>query len=131
MAEATALALEALARGGARLLGPGLIALPGSGGVRLVRVLGRRGPHRRGGRGSLGLHWLLGPGPEELVALVDLSRRLVWLLPRQEFCRRAQPLPGGHYHLDWIVLPLGRGGKALPREEEWEAYLVHREVKGP
>jgi len=126
--EASALALWALAGRGARLVAPGLIALPP--GPKLVRVVGRRGPHRRGGRGSLGLHWVLGPGPEELVALVDVSRRLVWLLPREEFCRRAQPLPGGRFHLDWVVLPLGRGGRALPKEEEWEPYLVYREVKG-
>jgi|FaiFalFF_MnMetaG_3_1042247.scaffolds.fasta_scaffold01579_6 hypothetical protein len=122
--EATALALTNLAGMGARALAPGLISLPGPGGQRLVRVLGRWGPHRRGGRGDLGLHWVLEPGPEEMVALVDLSRSLVWLLPREEFQRRAQPWPGGRLHLDWIVLPLGRGKRGLPREEEWELYLV-------
>ncbi len=122
--EATALALSKLAGMGARALAPGLISLPRPEGQWLVRILGRRGPHRRGGRGDLGLHWVLEPGPEEMVALVDLSRSLVWLLPREEFHRRAQPWPGGHLHLDWIVLPLGRGSKSLPREEEWEPYLV-------
>jgi len=49
------------------------------------------------------LHWMLTDDGEDCVALVDLSREAVWLLPAVEFRNRAQPLPGGRFHLDWLV----------------------------
>src|SRR5439155_21355815 len=76
--------------------------------IQLVKVLGAAAPHRRGGSGSLGLHWLLSETPADAVALVDLSRAKVWLLPIEEFQRRAISLVGGRLHLDWIVLALGK-----------------------
>mgnify|MGYP000477653685 CR=1 FL=1 len=128
MEEAERLALAALSRQGARaerLMAGVLLLRQRDGQERLVRVLARRGPHHRGGRGALGMHWLLPPGPEELVALTDVGRRLVWLLPRREFEARARPQAGGRHHLDWLVLPLGPS--SLPLEEEFEGYLLGRE----
>jgi hypothetical protein len=125
LAEASRLALRLLSGHGieAQAQAPGLLlARWPTGGERLLRLLARLGPHRRGGRGALGMHWLLPPGPEELVALADVGRGLVWLLPRREFQARARPQAGGRYHLDWLVLPLGPS--ALPREEEFEPYLL-------
>ncbi len=124
LSQGTELALKALAPLGAIALDKGLLALPTERKRKLVRVLVRLGPHRRGGRGDLGLHWVAPSGPEELLALVDVSRSLVWLMPREVFCQRAQPWPRGAFHLDWIVLPLGKRRSHWPQEEEWESYLV-------
>ena len=91
---------------------------------RIVKLLAQAAPHRRGGRGSLGLHWLLPSDFEEYVALVDLSREAVWLLPAPEFRSRAQPLEAGRYHLDWLVLRLGRSKVA--DESEFEGFKLER-----
>jgi hypothetical protein len=126
--EAVRLVTRSLARHGleARTLAPGLLAVRWPDGREgLARVLSRPGPHRRGGRGALGMHWLLPPGAEELVALADLGRGLVWLLTRDQFQARARPQRGGRFHLDWLVLPLGPS--SLPAEEEFEAFLLGRE----
>ncbi|HXG41327.1 MAG TPA: hypothetical protein VNL95_01220 [Dehalococcoidia bacterium] len=110
----------------ARPLAPGVLLVRWPGGQeRLARVLARPGPHRRGGRGALGMHWLLPPGGEELVALADLGRGLAWLLTRRQFEAYARPERGGRYHLDWLVLPLGPS--TLPMEEEFEPFLLGRE----
>ena len=98
--------------------------LPPGGRMRIVKVLARPAPHRRGGRGSLGLHWLLPSDFEEYVALVDLSRQALWLLPAPEFRSRAQPLEAGRYHLDWLVLRLGRSKVA--DESEFEGFKLER-----
>ena len=97
--------------------------LPG-GQMRVVKVVPRAAPHRRGGRGSLGLHWVLPSDFEEYAALVDLSRETVWLMPSAEFRSRAQPLSGGRWHLDWLVLRLGRSKVA--DEAEFERYRLER-----
>ena len=67
-----------------------LISCP-SGRSALVRLLAAAAPHHRGGRGSLGLHWMLPDTPAEFVTLVDLSRRQGWLLPIDDFRAKAQP----------------------------------------
>lgn len=105
---------------------PSLLIVSDRGGRRslVVRILPAAGPHRRGGRGSLGLHWMLRSDIEDYAALVDLSRRRAWLLPAAEFRSRAQPLPGGRFHLDWLVVPLGRPRSRPPPEHEFDEYLL-------
>ena len=98
-----------------------LISSP-SGRSALVRLLAAAAPHHRGGRGSLGLHWMLPDTPAEFVALVDLSRRQGWLLPIDDFRAKAQPLSEGRFHLDWIVAPLGKRRSRAPDEEEFAPY---------
>ncbi len=92
----------------------------------LVRLLARAAPHHRGGRGSLGLHWMLSDTPAEYVALVDLSRERGWLLPAADYRARAQPVSGDRYHLDWIVVPIGRPRTKVAAEEEFEEYTFER-----
>lgn len=101
--------------------------LPRGGKIRIVKLLAQAAPHRRGGRGSLGLHWLLPSDFEEFVALVDLSREAVWLLPAPEFRSRARPLEAGRYHLDWLVLRLGRSKVA--DELEFESFRLERTLE--
>ena len=88
----------------------------------LIRLLAAAAPHRRGGRGSLGLHWMLPDAAAEFVALVDLSRRRGWLMPAADFRARAQPMSGGRFHLDWIVSPLGKTRSRASGEEEFARY---------
>ncbi len=97
--------------------------LPG-GRMMIVKLLAQAAPHRRGGRGSLGLHWVLPSDFEECVALVDVSREAVWLLPAGEFRSRAQALEGGRWHLDWLVLRLRQSKVA--EEEEFERFRLER-----
>jgi hypothetical protein len=102
---------------------PGDAAIVGRDGRSLlVRILVRAGPHHRGGRGSLGLHWMLRDTPAEFVALVDLSRRLGWLLPTAHFRAQASALSDGRFHLDWIVVPLTGRTSRVPQEGEFERY---------
>ena len=93
-----------------------------SGRALLVHVLVREAPHRRGGGGNLGLHWMTRDTPADFVALVDLSRRRGWLLPMEDFRTRARPAAGGRFHLDWIVLPLSPTRSRVPDENEFEPY---------
>ncbi len=97
--------------------------LPG-GRMRVVKVLPRAAPHARGRMGALGLHWMLRSDFEDCVALVDLSREFVWLLPSGEFRSRAAPVKGGRWHLDWLVARAGRSGVA--DEAEFERYRLER-----
>jgi hypothetical protein len=90
----------------------------------LVKVLAAAAPHHRGGTGSLGLHWMLNETAADDIALVDLSRSKVWLLPSGDFRSKAQPLTGSRYHLDWIVVPLGKAPTKVPGEEEFTCYLL-------
>lgn len=108
----------------------------------LLRLLAAAAPHHRGGRGSLGLHWMLPDTPADFAAVVDLSRRCGWLIPTADFQARAQPLSGGRFHLDWIVVPLGRtrpnsrsqtgarrspsGKTQVPEEGEFASYAFER-----
>ncbi len=92
----------------------------------LVSVLAAAAPHRRGGRGSLGLHWMLRDTAADFIALVDLSRERGWLIPAADFRARAQPLSDGRFHLDWIVVPLGRMRTQVPDEEEFAPYAYER-----
>jgi hypothetical protein len=59
---------------------------------------------------------------EEYVALVDLSREAIWLMPSPEFRSRAQPLKGGRWHLDWLAVRLGRS--LVADEGEFELYRL-------
>jgi hypothetical protein len=93
-----------------------------SGKALLVLVLVREAPHRRGGGGNLGLHWMTRDAPADFVALVDLSRRRGWLLPMEDLRARARPVAGGRLHLDWIVLPLSPTRSRVPDESEFEPY---------
>ncbi|MCH8994950.1 MAG: hypothetical protein IH959_08310 [Chloroflexi bacterium] len=97
-----------------------------SGRSAVVRLLAAAAPHHRGGRGSLGLHWMLPDTAAEFVAVVDLSRRQGWLIPTADFRARAQPVSGGRFHLDWIVVPLGRTRARVPDEHEFEEYAFER-----
>jgi hypothetical protein len=90
----------------------------------LVKVLAAAAPHHRGGSGSLGLHWLLGETAADAIALVDLSRSKVWLLPIEDFQSRALSLTRGRYHLDWIVVLLGNRTPKPPDEDEFACYLL-------
>ncbi len=92
----------------------------------LVRVLAAAAPHQRGGRGSLGLHWMLSETPADFVAVVDLSRRRSWLVPAADFEVRAQPLPGRRFHLDWIVGERSGTSTPVPGEGEFESYVFAR-----
>jgi hypothetical protein len=108
----------------------------------LVSVLAAAAPHHRGGRGSLGLHWMLRDTAADFIALVDLSRERGWLIPAADFRARAQPLSDGRFHLDWIVVPLGSmrpdgrpqtgarpgpsGRTPVPDEEEFAPYAYER-----
>ncbi len=87
-----------------------------------VRLLAAAAPHRRGGRGDLGLHWMLPDTSAEFVALIDISRPRGWLMPAADFRARAQPMAGGRFHLDWIVAPLGKTRSPAPDEEEFAQY---------
>jgi len=96
----------------------------------VLKLLAVAAPHHRGGRGSLGLHWMLRSGNEDYVALVDLSREAIWLLNAEEFRARAQPLAGGRFHLDWIVLSLGpRQRSQVPSEDEFELYRLENQLR--
>jgi len=101
--------------------------LPRGGKMRIVKMLAQAAPHRRGGRGSLGLHWLLPSDFEEFVALVNVSREAVWLLPAPEFRSRAQRLEAGRYHLDWLVVRLGRSNVA--DELEFEPFRLENVIE--
>jgi hypothetical protein len=90
----------------------------------LVKLLATAAPHRLGPRGSIGLHWMLPETPAELVALVDLSRSRLWLLPAADFKRLAQPVSGGRFHLDWIVVHLSNARTRIRDEDYFEAYEV-------
>ncbi len=92
----------------------------------LLRILVRQAPHRRGGGANLGLHWMLSSTPAEYVALVDLSRRLGWLLSTPEFQAQARPYRGGRFHLDWIVARMGRTTTQVADEIEFAAYAFER-----
>lgn len=96
--------------------------LPGGTSARL-RLLAAAAPHRRGGRGSWGLHWMLTDDGEDYVALVDLSREAVWLMPTADFRDRAQPLPGGRFHLDWLVWRLSPRSQ-VEDEDAFEQYRL-------
>ena len=128
-----ALVREALARAGLAVAtaSAGLaaeLAIVRSDGDELVKVLTAAAPHRRGGSGSLGLHWLLGDTAAEVVALVDLSREKAWLMPTAEFRRLAEALTGGRFHLDWIVVPIGRAPLGVAMEAALDAYAIERFV---
>jgi hypothetical protein len=89
----------------------------------LVKVLAAAAPHRRGGTGSLGLHWMLPESAADLVALVDLSRQSSWLLPASDFKSKAQALAEGRFHLDWLVE--GNSGRTrIPNEEDFHSYRL-------
>lgn len=90
----------------------------------LVKLLTAAAPHHRGGTGSLGLHWMLPETIADRVALVDLSRSLCWMLPSSTFREEAQPLAGGRYHLDWIVVPLGKHSKSIPMEAKFDRFKL-------
>ena len=98
--------------------------LPG-GQMRVVKVLPRAAPHRRGRQGNLGMHWMLRSDFEDYVALVDLAREIVWLLPSGEFRSRAAPVTGGRWHLDWLVVRAARS--RVPDEAEFERYRLERD----
>lgn len=87
----------------------------------ILKLLARAAPHRRGGGNNLGLHWLLHSDVEDYVALVDLWRSEAWLMPVAVFRERARPLPGGRFHLDWLVLRLSPRSR-LADEADFEAY---------
>ncbi len=101
--------------------------LPG-GRMRVVKVLAREAPHRRGGRGDLGLHWMLTSDFEDYAALVDLSRQAVWLLSSTEFQSWAHAQRGGRWHLDWIVSRTV--SSQWPDESEFERYRLERDGVG-
>jgi len=101
--------------------------LPG-GRMRVVKVLVREAPHRRGGRGDLGMHWMLNSDFEDYAALVDLSRQTIWLMPAAQFKSRARPVRNGRWHLDWIVSRTARS--RWPDESEFEEYGLERVVGG-
>ncbi len=105
-----------------------LLASGGSGRSVFVCLLAAAAPHHRGGRGSLGLHWVLAETPADSVALVDLSRASGWLIPTDDFRARAQPLSGGRFHLDWIVVALGRRHSKVASEEEFATYLFEQSL---
>ena len=88
----------------------------------MVKVLAAAAPHHRGGTGSLGLHWLLSETAADCVALVDLSRSFCWMIPVSTFKMEAQPLADGRYHLDWIVVPLGKHSNKVPPESKFEEF---------
>ena len=69
---------------------------------------------------------MLGDTPAEFVALVDLSRRQGWLLLIDDFRAKAQPLSEGRFHLDWIVVPLGKRKSTAPDEGEFASYAFER-----
>jgi hypothetical protein len=87
---------------------------------RLVRVLSAAGPHRRGGVGNLGLHWLLNETAADLIALVDLSRSQGWLFTLDDFGTQAKLTMKGSYHLDWIVARPGPNRSQVPDEAAFE-----------
>lgn len=107
----------------------GLFALvPPSGRPLLLKLLAASAPHRRGGRGSFGLHWLLQSDVEDYVAMVDLSRAAVWLLSAADFRAQAQRLPAGRFHLDWLVLRLSPRSR-VPDEEAFAGYLLEEVIE--
>jgi hypothetical protein len=89
----------------------------------LVKLL-TGAPHYRGGTGSLGLHWMLPATIVDRVALVDLARSVCWMLPSSTFREQAQPMAGDRYHLDWIVVPLGKYPKSIPMETEFDRFKL-------
>ena len=107
------------------------LLLPG-GRMKVAKVLVRPGPHRRGRQGALGMHWMLHSDPaaplragfEDYVALVDVARQAVWLMPSPEFRSRASAVAGGRWHLDWLVARAGRS--RIADEAEFDDYRLER-----
>ncbi len=124
--------VRALTRAGLRAeagppgLGPSLLVSGPSGRSTIVRVLVREGPHRRGGGANLGMHWMLGPTEAKEIALVDLARRRGWLISARQFRKRARPVAGGRYHLDWIVARLGHTRTTIAGEDEFALHAFER-----
>jgi hypothetical protein len=116
-----------LAVGGVELermaeLPDGYAVLLPAGRMYVAMVLVRQGPHARGSGNTLGMHWTVRSDVEDFVALVDLSRQAVWLLPSADFRSRARPQKGGRWHLDWLVS--GGSRSRLPGESEFERYRL-------
>ncbi|MBI1886603.1 MAG: hypothetical protein HYS09_09885 [Chloroflexi bacterium] len=104
------------------------VLLSPDGRTALLRLLANAAPHRRSGN-NLGLHWMLRSDIEEYVALVDVSRESVWLLPAADFRARAQPLPGGRFHLDWLALRLSARSRVAD-EDQFEQYRLENVMEG-
>ena len=110
--------------------GDAYVLRPSSAPSLVLKLLAAAAPHHRGGRGSLGLHWMLRSDTEDYVAVVDLSREAIWLLKAEEFRTRAQPLAGGRFHLDWLVLSLGpRQRSQVPSEDEFQQYRLENQLR--
>ena len=60
----------------------------------------------------------------DFVAVADLPRLLCWLIPRSIFIKEAQPLAGDRYHLDWIVVPLGKHSTKVPLESKFLEFKL-------
>lgn len=100
--------------------------LPG-GRMQVVKLLAREGPHLRGGRGDLGMHWMLRSDVEDFVALVDTRRENVWLMPSSEFRSKARLQRGARWHLDWFV---ERRGRSIWSDEgEFEDHGLERALE--
>ncbi len=69
------------------------------------------------------MHWMLQSDVEDYVALVDLSREAIWLMPSVDFRKRAQPLAGGRFHLDWLVWRLSPRS-TVEDEDAFEEYRL-------
>lgn len=83
-------------------------------------------PKPGGGRGKSALDWWIpDAGPAELVALVDLSERRIWLVKLGEVPLLAQQHPKGRHHLYMATDPTHKPKKLrLSHVDEFAEYLL-------
>ena len=87
-------------------------------------------PKPGGGKGKSALDWWIPEdGPAELIALVDLSTRCIWLMKAQEVPQLAQQHPKGRYHLYMATDPTHKPKRArLSGVDEFAPYLLQTRV---
>jgi hypothetical protein len=80
-----------------------------------------------GGKGKASLDWWIPEStPAQLVALVDLSSRKIWIVLREELATLAQQRSSGRYHLYMYTDPTHKPKKQgrLAHIYEFERYLL-------
>ena len=91
-----------------------------------IQVKANLQPKPGGGKGKSALDWWIpDDGPAELVALVDLSTRRIWLFKAKEIPLIAQQHPQGRHHLHMYTDPTHRPKTdRMSHVYEFEKYLL-------
>ncbi len=94
-----------------------------------IQVKANLVPKPGGGKGALAIDWWVGEDcPAEIYAFVDLSRRKIWMLTKQELASAAQQRSSGRVHLYMYTDPDSAKSYGRHGDEKFSEFLLENRV---